>query len=90
MCVFFLYTCKELQHPNVIQYLGSFIENGEMVIILELAAGGDLSLLLAHCQKICKLMTEKKIWLFFTQICAGLEHIHSKRIVHRGRLESSL
>ena len=30
-------------------------------------------------------MPEKTIWKFFSQICSGLEHMHSKRIMHRGR-----
>ncbi len=35
-------------------------------------------------------MTEKTIWKFFSQICSGLEHMHSKRIMHRGRKIISL
>lgn len=30
-------------------------------------------------------MPEKTIWKFFSQICSGLEHMHSKRIMHRGK-----
>jgi NIMA (never in mitosis gene a)-related kinase len=41
--------------------------------------------MIKHFIKTNKRMTEKTIWKFFSQICSGLEHMHSKRIMHRGR-----
>jgi serine/threonine protein kinase len=40
---------------------------------------------ISSCQRSARLMTEQAIWRFFVQIASALEHIHSRRIVHRGK-----
>ncbi len=60
------------------------MENKELQIVLELADAGDLAQLLRHCQRQRRLLGEKTIWRYFVQLCSALEHMHSKRVMHRG------
>ncbi|KAI8800572.1 kinase-like domain-containing protein [Cladochytrium replicatum] len=77
---------RSLNHINVIKYYESFVENNELIIVLELADAGDLSKMIKHYKAQNKFLPERTVWLYFIQICAGLRHMHQKRIMHRGEI----
>lgn len=74
---------QQLDHPNVIKHLTSFTDHNDLYIVLELADGGDMAKLIKYFRRNKQLMKEALIWRYFQQICAALEHMHSKRVMHR-------
>lgn len=82
-CVKEVALLQKLDHPHVIKYHTSFIVNGELNIVLELADGGDLAKFIKCFRQHGKLVPEPTIWRYFSQVCAALKHMHMKRIMHR-------
>ena len=76
-------TLKCLDHVNIIKYLEAFMQDNELVIVLEWADQGDLSKLLEERRAEEKKFSEVEIWAIFTQVCSGLKHMHGGRIMHR-------
>ncbi|GBG27735.1 Protein kinase, putative [Hondaea fermentalgiana] len=71
---------SELNHPNVIQYFGSFVENSNQHIVMEYAAGGALVNVLNQARGP---LPEDQIWEWFSQMCIALRYVHNCNILHR-------
>lgn len=74
---------KEICHSTIIRYLDSFIESSELVIVLELAAHGDLSNLCRKVKEDGRTFPELMIWAVFLQICDALYYMFRSRMMHR-------
>lgn len=72
-------------HPNIIQLYSSHVDvpqPGEMSLIFEFCAGGDLYALSQHAQMIGEALPEAFLLHVLHQVWAGLEHIHRHGISH--------
>ncbi|XP_037536775.1 death-associated protein kinase 1 [Nematolebias whitei] len=69
---------KEIQHPNIIALHQVFENKAEVILILELVAGGELFDFLAEKESL----SEEEATQFLKQILDGVLYLHSKRIAH--------
>ena len=74
---------QSLDHPNIIKYLDSFINDNDLVIVFEWAAAGDLKRQVRKAQERGVGFEERVIWKYFSQICNAIQHMHERRIMHR-------
>ncbi|KAJ6541572.1 kinase-like domain-containing protein [Mycena capillaripes] len=70
---------KELDHPNIISFVGSYlIEPEELWIVTDHIEGGELTHIIRNHK-----IAEDQISNICTQICKGLAYVHSHEIIHR-------
>ena len=70
-----------MNHPNIIRYYGSFLEQGVLHIVMEYADNGDLSEKIKNANS--QHFNEEQILDWFVQICLALKHLHDRKILHR-------
>ncbi|KAJ7657094.1 Pkinase-domain-containing protein, partial [Mycena olivaceomarginata] len=70
---------RESQHPNIVHFLESyFVNSSELWVVMEYMDGGALSDILEN-----NTMKEDQISRVCFETCKGIEHLHSKNIIHR-------
>eukprot|EP01138_Halocafeteria_seosinensis_P002809 gb/GECG01002870.1/.p1 GENE.gb/GECG01002870.1/~~gb/GECG01002870.1/.p1 ORF type:complete len:768 (+),score=117.31 gb/GECG01002870.1/:1-2304(+) len=74
---------RGLNHPNIVGYHGSFIDQGYLSIVLDYCDGGDLEQQVKLANKRGRNFSERQIIDWFIQILSGLHYVHRHRILHR-------
>lgn len=70
---------RELQHPNIVQYLGASSSDDHLNIFLEYVPGGSVQTMLNSYGAL----GEPLIRSFVRQIITGLAYLHDRDIIHR-------
>lgn len=70
---------RDLQHENIVQYLGSNSEGNFLNIFLEYVPGGSVATMLTNYGAF----EESLIRNFVRQILQGLKYLHDRNIIHR-------
>lgn len=69
---------SEIQHPNIVQYLGTERDDEKLYIFLELVSKGSL----AHLYEKYEFFYDQ-VRLYTKQILLGLKYLHDRKIIHR-------
>jgi len=69
------------EHPYVIRYFDSFLDDEILHIVMEWAEHGTLSDRLKAPGGEC--LSESQVWKWSLQIIVGLNHMHTRKVLHR-------
>ncbi|XP_005406910.1 PREDICTED: serine/threonine-protein kinase Nek11 isoform X2 [Chinchilla lanigera] len=72
-----------LDHPAIVKFYASFMEQDNFCIITEYCEGRDLDYKIQEYKGAGKIFTENQIIEWFIQLLLGVDYMHERRILHR-------
>ncbi|KAG6001746.1 hypothetical protein E4U43_001244 [Claviceps pusilla] len=69
---------KDSSHPNIVNFIDSYFCAGELWVVMEFMEGGSLTDVVTY-----NVMTEGQIASVCRETLRGLQHLHSKGVIHR-------
>lgn len=69
---------KESMHKNIVNFIDSYLVQGYLWVIMEYMEGGSLTDIVTY-----NVMTEGQIGAVCREVLQGLDHLHSKGVIHR-------
>ncbi|XP_038288232.1 serine/threonine-protein kinase Nek11 isoform X12 [Canis lupus familiaris] len=74
---------SKLDHPAIVKFYTSFVEQDNFCIITEYCEGRDLDCKIQEYKKAGKTFPESQIIEWFIQLLLGVDYIHERKILHR-------
>ncbi|NP_001072436.1 serine/threonine-protein kinase Nek11 [Xenopus tropicalis] len=74
---------SKLDHPAIVKFHASFLENESFCIITEYCEGRDLDFKVRECKKNEEKIAENQVVEWFIQLLLGVNYMHVRRILHR-------
>lgn len=74
---------SKLNHPAIVKFHASFVEQNNFCIITEYCEGRDLDYKIQEYKEAGKIFPENQIVEWFIQLLLGVDYMHERRILHR-------
>ncbi|XP_036917192.1 serine/threonine-protein kinase Nek11 isoform X4 [Sturnira hondurensis] len=74
---------SRLNHPAIVKFHASFVEQDHFCIITEYCEGRDLDYKIQEYKEAGKMFSEDQIIEWFIQLLLGVDYMHERRILHR-------
>ncbi|KAK1936191.1 protein kinase domain containing protein [Babesia divergens] len=72
-----------VNHPFIVKYLGSYLEDNLLFILTSYCKGGDLHHYISQKRKRNESIREGRILKWLAQLLSALKYLHKKHILHR-------
>ncbi|XP_006846700.1 PREDICTED: serine/threonine-protein kinase Nek11 [Chrysochloris asiatica] len=74
---------SKLDHPAIVKFHASFVEQDHFCIITEYCEGRDLDFKIQEYKEAGKTFPENQIVEWFIQLLLGVDYMHERRVLHR-------
>lgn len=69
---------KESKHKNIVNFMDSYLHEGDLWVVMEYMQGGSLTDVVTF-----NMMSDPQIAAVCREVLYGLQHLHSKNVIHR-------